>query len=375
MASNPTIFISLLVFSLVCASNATPRKMVGIYELKKGDFSVKVTNWGATITSVVLPDSKGNLDDVVLGYDRIAQYVNGTGYLGALVGRVANRISGARFVLNGTTYRLYANDGKNSLHGGHRGFSHVIWTVKEKKDGEFPYITFYYHSFDGEQGFPGALDVFVTYKISGKYKLDVIMQAMPLNKATPVNLAQHTYWNLGGDGSGNILSNSVQIFGSHITLLDKNLIPTGQISTVAGTPYDFLKPMTVGSRIKEVGKGYDINYVLDSPIGNQGLRKAAVVKDSKTGRVLELWTNQAGVQFYTANGLMNVTGKGGHVYNQLSGFSYLLKEVHDYPKNLFPDLHVMHGDAWYPETKIFTINQFKLGLRHGHQRQLDETSW
>ncbi|KAJ0975250.1 hypothetical protein J5N97_017215 [Dioscorea zingiberensis] len=171
--------------------------MVGIYELKKGDFSVKVTNWGATITSVVLPDSKGNLDDVVLGYDRIAQYV-----------------------------------------------------------------------------------------ISGKYKLDVIMQAMPLNKATPVNLAQHTYWNLGGEGSGNILSNSVQIFGSHIILLDKNLIPTGQISTVAGTPYDFLKPMTVGSRIKEVGKGYDINYVLDSPIGNQGLRKAAVVKDSKTGRVL-----------------------------------------------------------------------------------------
>ncbi|KAJ0975253.1 hypothetical protein J5N97_017218 [Dioscorea zingiberensis] len=182
MASNPKTIISLLVFSLVCASNATPRKMVGIYELKKGDFTVKVTNWGATIISVVLPDSKGNLADVVLGHDRIAQYVNGTGHLGAIVGRVANRISGARFVLNGTAYRLNANEGNNTLH--------------------------------------------------------------------------------------------------------------------------------VGAESRRYGKGYDINYVLDAPIDDQGLRKAAVVKDNKTDRVLEFaWTNQAGVQFYTASGLMNVTGK------------------------------------------------------------------
>ncbi|KAJ0975221.1 hypothetical protein J5N97_017186 [Dioscorea zingiberensis] len=341
MASNPKTIISLLVFSLVCASNATPRKMVGIYELKKGDFTVKVTNWGATIISVVLPDSKGNLADVVLGHDRIAQYVNGTGHLGAIVGRVANRISGARFVLNGTAYRLNANEGNNTLHAMSFGLS------KRKKCGESPYITFYYHSFDGEQGFPGALDVYVTYKISGKYKLDVTMHAMPLNKATPVNLAQHTYWNLGEHDSGNILSNSVQIFASHITPVDKNHIPTGKIAPVAGTPYDFLKPTTVGSRIKEVGKGYDINYVLDAPIDDQGLRKAAVVKDNKTGRVLELRTNQAGVQFYTANGLMNVTGKGGHVYNPHSG---LCLETQGFPDSVnhptFPSQIVSPGEVY-----------------------------
>ncbi|KAH7652618.1 aldose 1-epimerase protein [Dioscorea alata] len=346
MASNLKLFIYLLVFFLVCASNGSSRKMVGIYELKKGDFSVKVTNWGATIISVVVPDSKGNLADVVLGYDSIAEYVNNTAYFGALVGRVINRISGARFVLNGTAYRLYANDGKNSLHGGHRGFSHVIWTVQEQSNGKFPYITFYYHSFDGEQGFPGDLDVLVTYKISGKYKLDVIMQATPRNKATPVNLGQHTYWNLGGEGSGDILSNSVQIFSSKMTPLDKNLIPTGEITTVEGTPYDFRKPMTVGSRIKETNGGYNINYVLDSPTEDQGMRKAAVVKDSKTGRVLELWTNQPGVQFYTSN-YLNVKGKGGHMYNQ---YGALCLETQGFPDAVnhptFPTTIVNPGQVY-----------------------------
>ncbi|KAH7652616.1 aldose 1-epimerase protein [Dioscorea alata] len=347
MASNLKLFIYLLVFFLVCASNGSSRKMVGIYELKKGDFSVKVTNWGATIISVVFPDSKGNLADVVLGYDTIAQYVNGSGYLGALVGRVANRIAGARFVLNGKAYRLYANDGNNTLHGGHRGFSHVIWTVHEISNGEFPYITFYYHSFDGEQGFPGALDVFVTYKISGKYKLDVIMKATAINKATPVNLAQHAYWNLGGDGSGDILSNSVQIFASKITLVDKELIPTGEIASVAGTPYDFRKPMKVGSRIKEVNVGYDINYVLDAPKDDQGMRKAAIVKDNKTGRVLELWTNQPGVQLYTGNFLKNVKGKSGHVYNQ---YGALCLETQGFPDAVnhptFPSTIVNPGEVY-----------------------------
>lgn len=207
-----------------------------------------------------------------------------------------------------------------------------------------------------QTGFPGALDVFVTYKISDKYKLDVIMKATAINKATPVNLAQHAYWNLGGDGSGDILSNSVQIFASKITLVDKELIPTGEIATVAGTPYDFRTPMTVGSRIKEVNVGYDINYVLDAPKDDQGMRKAAIVKDNKTGRVLELWTNQPGVQLYTGNFLKNVKGKNGHVYNQ---YGALCLETQGFPDAVnhptFPSTIVNPGEVYthYMKFKFF----------------------
>ncbi|VAH48449.1 unnamed protein product [Triticum turgidum subsp. durum] len=162
MARAPLLLLLVPLLAAVClaslapGANAAGRKMVGVYELSMGDFSAKVTNWGATVTSVVFPDSKGNLGDVVLGYDTIAEYVNGSSYFGALVGRVANRVAKARFVLDGKVYHLYANDGKNALHGGHRGFSKVIWTVKEYvSGGDSPHITLYYHSFDGEQGFPG----------------------------------------------------------------------------------------------------------------------------------------------------------------------------------------------------------------------------
>ncbi|KAG1342451.1 aldose 1-epimerase [Cocos nucifera] len=348
MARPPLVLcLSLLALALVSASTASPRKMVGFYELKKGDFCVKVTNWGATIVSVVLPDSKGKLADVVLGFDGLGPYINNSAYFGALVGRVGNRISGARFVLNGKAYRLYVNDGNNSLHGGHRGFSHVIWTVKEKVDGEFPYITLNYHSFDGEQGFPGDLDVDVTYKISGPYELSVTMDAKPGNKATPVNLLQHTYWNLGGHNSGTILSNTVRIFASHVTPTDGHLIPTGEIVSVSGTPYDFLKPMTVGSRINELTGGYDINYVPDSPMDGHGMRKVAMVKDGGSGRAFELWSNQPGVQFYTSNFLKDVKGKGGFVYGPHAA---LCLETQGFPDAVnhpkFPSIIVNPGEVY-----------------------------
>ncbi|XP_008811569.3 galactose mutarotase-like [Phoenix dactylifera] len=328
MARNTLLCAFFLLLALMGVSVGASRKTVGIYELKRGDFSVKVTNWGATIISVILPDSKGKLNDVVLGYDKIGSYVNETTYFGALVGRVANRIADARFSINGTVYKLFPNDGNNTLHGGHRGFNQVIWTVRERVDGEFPYITFYYHSFDGEQGFPGDLDVFVTYKIDYDYVLSVSMRAVPRNKPTPVNLAQHSYWNLGGHDSGTILKHSVQIFASHITPVDKNLIPTGEIEPVAGTPYDFREPMTVASRIDHVPGGYDINYVLDAPTDVQGVRKVAIVEDCESGRVLELWTNQPGVQFYTGNFLKDEKGKGGHYYKQHDG---LCLETQNFP--------------------------------------------
>lgn len=337
------LFVFIISFSLSCSSLATPRKTAAIYELRKGDFSLKVTNWGATILSVILPDSKGNLADVALGYEGIGPYINGTANFGALVGRVGNRISRARFVLNGTAYRLYPNDGKNSIHGGHRGFSRVFWTVKEKIDGETPYITFYYHSFDGEEGFPGDLDVFVTYRLSAPYELSTIMRATPRTKATPVNLIQHNYWNLAGHNSGSILSNTIQIFASHITPVDDELIPIGSISSVAGTPFDFRKPKTVGSRIDMVKGGYDINYV----VNGHGMKKVAVVKDDGSGRQLELWSNQPGMQLYTGNFLDHVEGKGGAVYEIYGG---LCLETQGFPDSVnhpqFPSQIVNPGEVY-----------------------------
>ncbi|CAL4887124.1 unnamed protein product [Urochloa decumbens] len=312
------------------------RKVVGVYELSRGrDFSIKVTNWGATLMSVILPDSKGNLDDVVLGYDTVAEYVNGTAYFGGLIGRVANRISGARFTL----------DGKASTGCGHRGFSKVIWTVKEHvAGGDSPYITLYYHSFDGEQGFPGDLYVYVTYQLSPPHVLTVRMNATARDMATPVNLAHHAYWNLGGHGSGPavLLRETVQLLASRYTPVGDaaTLIPTGALAPVAGTPYDLRAPAALGARLAELLRrggagvvGYDTNYAVDGggAAGSSSslMRPVARVRDGATGRAMELWADQPGVQFYTANGLAGgVRGKGGSVYER---YGALCLETQGFP--------------------------------------------
>ncbi|KAG2551601.1 hypothetical protein PVAP13_9KG405800 [Panicum virgatum] len=193
------------------------KQSLGFYELRRGEFSMVVTNWGATILAVRIPDKNGHIGDVVLGYKDIGSYVNDTTYFGALVGRVANRIAGGRFTIRDRPYHTFRNDGNNTLHGGHRGFGQVFWSVRERVTGEFPHITFSYRSYDGEQGFPGALDVLVTYKIDGDCSYSVTMYARPLDKPTPVNLAQHTYWNLRGHGNGTVLGHAVQIFASAAT--------------------------------------------------------------------------------------------------------------------------------------------------------------
>ncbi|KAK9278373.1 hypothetical protein L1049_027938 [Liquidambar formosana] len=289
-------------------------------------------------------ESERELDDVVLGFESIKQYTNDSTYFGAIVGRVANRIGGAHFTLDGTNYKLVANEGKNMLHGGHRGFSDVIWTVKSyKKDS---HITFSYDSFDGEQGFPGDLSVNVSYMLIETNKLAVKMEAKPLNKATPVNLALHAYWNLGGHNSGDIFSHNVQLFASKITPVNDQLIPTGEILPVKGTPYDFLQPHEIGSRFNQLPNGYDINYVLDNG-GSKHLKKAAVVHESKSGRMLELWTSAPGVQFYTSNKLGNVKGKGGFVYSNHAAFCL---ETQGFPDSVnhpnFPSQIVNPGETY-----------------------------
>ncbi|KAK8710718.1 hypothetical protein V6N13_146031 [Hibiscus sabdariffa] len=230
MANIPFFFA---LFPLVLSSSVTKAQQVSVYELKRADFSAKFTNYGATMLSLILPDKTGKLNGIVLGYDSIEGYKNDTTYFGAIVGRVANRIGGAKFTLNGVTYKTVANDGKNTLHGGRRGFSDVIWTVKSYKRDS--HVTFSYESFDGEQGFPGNVSVSITYMMLGTNKLAVKMVAKPLNKPTPVNLALHTYWNLGGHNSGDIMSHTLQLFGSKLTPVDSELIPTGEIVPAQGT--------------------------------------------------------------------------------------------------------------------------------------------
>ncbi|KAJ7956362.1 Aldose 1-epimerase [Quillaja saponaria] len=338
-----SIFLGLLlVHNNFIGSQA--EKKVGIYELKKGDFSVKITNYGATVLSVILPDKNGKLDDVVLGFESLKQYLNDTTYFGAIVGRVANRVAGSQFTLKGSRYKLFPNDGKNSLHGGHRGYSDVIWTVKShKKDS---HITFTYDSFDGEQGYPGDLSVSVTYMFSGDNRLAVRMEAKALNKATPVNLAQHTYWNLAGHSSGDILSHNVQLFASQITPVDDQLIPTGEIVNVKGTPYDFLQPHEIGSLINKLPNGYDINYVLDST-SDEHFKKVAVVQESVSGRKMELWTNQPGVQFYTSNMLKSEKGKDGAIYKKYAG---ICLETQGFPDSVnhpnFPSQIINPGETY-----------------------------
>ncbi|KAJ6421099.1 hypothetical protein OIU84_028473 [Salix udensis] len=319
------------------------------FELDNGTIRVTLTNYGAAITSLYVPDKHGNVADVVLGFDTIEAYVvsfidpfcfavrlsslvasaakscgfdtnDNAAYFGCIVGRVANRIKEGKFNLNGEEYTLPINNGPNSLHGGNKGFDKVVWSVVERKDGEKPSITFKYESHDGEEGYPGDVIVTATYILTSSKTMRLDMEAVPKNKITPINLAQHTYWNLAGHNSGNVLEHLVQISGSQITPVDENSIPTGELLPVKDTAFDFTSEKKVGSSIREVtGLGYDHNYVLDSGEKKEGLKHVAKVKDPSSSRVLNLWTDSPGVQFYTANYVNGVAGKDRAVYEKHSG--------------------------------------------------------
>ncbi|KAK6148546.1 hypothetical protein DH2020_019458 [Rehmannia glutinosa] len=337
---------SILIIAFTYFNVCKADEKIGIYELQNGHISINITNYGATVLNVLVPDRNGNLDDIVLGFGSVDEYKNDSTYFGALVGRVANRIGGAQFTLNGHVYKLPANDHGNTLHGGSRGFGDVVWTVYDYvKDS---HLTLTYDSHDGEQGFPGELSVTVTYLLIGRNKFGIKMEANPKNKPTPVNLASHTYWNLGGHTSGNILSShTIQLYASRITPVNDNLIPTGEISPVEGTAYDFLEPRTIGSKFNELPDGYDINYVLDRTGAGKTLTKAATVRDGESGRKMELWTDQAGVQFYTSNMLGDTVGKGRFVYKKYGGFCL---ETQGFPDSVnhrnFPSQIVNPGDSY-----------------------------
>lgn len=329
-----------------------------VFELNNGSMQVKITNYGAIITSLSVPDKHGNWADVVLGFDSVEPYVKGAApFFGCIVGRVANRIKDGKFSLDGVEYTLPINKPPNSLHGGFKGFDKVVWEVAEYKKGENPSITFKYRSRDGEEGYPGDVSVMATYTLTSSTTMRLDMEAVPENKPTPISLAQHTYWNLAGHHSGNILDHSIQIWGSHITPVDQNTVPTGEIMPVKGTPFDFTTEKKIGASINEVpGLGYDHNYVLDCGEEKSGLKHAAKLKEPSTSRVLNLWTNAPGMQFYTGNYVNGVVGKGGAVYGKHSG---VCLETQGFPNAInqpnFPPVVVRPGES-YQHTMLFEFS-------------------
>jgi aldose 1-epimerase len=331
-------------------------RAVDLFTLTNGHgIEVRVMTYGASITVVRTPDRAGRLDDIVLGFDNLTGYLGEHPYFGALVGRYANRIGRGQFPLDGVTYRLALNNGPNSLHGGRRGFDKVLWTAEPFFGENTARVVLRYTSPDGEEGYPGTLATRVTYTLNARDELVVDYEATT-DKPTVVNLTQHSYWNLRGEGRGDILDHVVEIDASSFTPVDSTLIPTGEIAPVTGTPFDFRSPTTVGARIGgpneqiRFGRGYDHNWVLDRT--NGGLTHAARVVDPTTGRTLDVSTTEPGMQFYTGNFLDGtVVGKAGHVYGHRAA---LVLETQHYPDSPhhpnFPSTILRPGTTFRSQT-------------------------
>ena len=318
---------------------------------------VRVMTYGGVIVSLRAPDRTGVLDDIVLGYDSLAGYVRNSPYFGAIVGRYGNRIAKGRFTLDGESYKLAANNGPNALHGGLRGFDKVVWGAEPITQGNVVGVKLTYTSADGEEGYPGTLQASVFYTLSGN-DLSVEYQATT-DKATPVNLTQHTYFNLAGAGKSDILGHVLRINADHYTPVDSTLIPTGEIAPVAGTPFDFRTETAIGARIDRQdpqlknGGGYDHNFVLNGT-GGETPPLAAHVIDPVTGRVLHVFTTEPGVQFYTGNFLDGkIVGKGGRTYLRRYGFCLETQHFPDSPHHAnFPST-ILRPGAQYRSSTVF----------------------
>jgi aldose 1-epimerase len=321
---------------------------------------IKAMTYGAIITSWRVPDRAGQLADIVLGFDDPARYLKGDSpYFGAVVGRYANRIGKAQFALDGRTYTLAANDGINHLHGGKQGFDKALWDAEAIKTSDGPGVAFSRTSPDGEEGYPGTLKVRVTYTLTDRNALLIAYEATT-DKSTPVNLTQHSYFNLAGQGTGDVLDHVLHINADRYTPVDKTLIPTGELAPVEGTPFDFRKPTAIGDRIRsehpqlQFGGGYDHNWILARP--GTGLSVAADVYEPKTGRTLQVRTTEPGLQFYSGNFLDgSLTGKEGRVYRQRYGFCLETQHFPDSPnKPGFPSTTLRPGETYRTRTVYTT---------------------
>ncbi len=364
--TSSTLLISLASLSFVAAKSSSPTQTppnpqitknpygqladgtrIDSYTLKnKNGMAARIITYGAILTELWVPDRQGQFADVVLGFENLEGYLGESPYFGATIGRVANRIANGKFTLDGTEYTLATNNGPNSLHGGNQGFDKVVWEAEPLEVANGSAIKFNYLSPDGEEGYPGNLNTTVVYTLTDDNELKIEYTA-ETDQATPVNLTNHSYWNL--DGSANILDHELRLAADHYTPVDETLIPTGEIAPVAGTPMDFTKPQTIGSRIDQLQGdpgGYDHNYVLTDK--KPSMKLAARVRGPQSGRVMEIRTTEPGVQFYSGNFLDGtITGKYGQVYQKHAAFCL---ETQHFPDAVnhpnFPSIILRPGETY-----------------------------
>lgn len=331
--------------------------------VNKNGLEMKVMTYGAIITSLKTPDKDGKLEDIVLGHDNLKGYIdnNNSPYFGAIVGRYGNRIADAKFSIGGTEYKLAANNGKNNLHGGVKGFDKVVWNASEVNDDNGVGLKLTYRSVDGEEGFPGNLDVTVFYTLNNSDELEIQYQAKT-DKKTIVNLTQHTYFNLTAMKE-DILGHELSINASHFTPVDNTSIPTGELLAVENTPFDFRTAKKVGQDINAEheqivnGTGYDHNWVLNE--SEEKMKLAAILSDSTSGRVVEVFTTEPGVQLYTGNFLNgSITGKNGVKYERRTG---ICLETQHYPDS--PNQPDFPSTLLSPNQDYLTITKFKFSTK------------
>lgn len=366
-----TIFILVITLITACKKEASmiklienknfkakiKGKLVDLYTLKnKNGITTQITNYGGRVVNLWVPDKDGNFDDIVLGYETIDGYLNSNDvYFGAIIGRYGNRIAKGEFILNDSVYKLATNNGENHLHGGTNGFNNVVWDAKQLSDSE---LELTYLSKDGEEGYPGNLNVKVIYSLTDDDELAIKYEATT-DKATPVNLTHHSYFNLLGAGMGTINNHLIQINASHFTPIDKGLIPTGELKHVKNTPFDFTKPTEIGKRVNDdfdqikLGLGYDHNFVFDE----KGLRVVTKVEEPISGRVMEVITDEPGMQFYGGNFLNGKdVGKGNLPYKYREAFCLETQHFPNSPNQTnFPSTILEPGDT-YRSTCIYKFS-------------------
>lgn len=331
-------------------------KAVDVYTLTNSHgLEARIMNFGGIVLSLRVPDRNGKLDDVVLGFDSLEPYLTSDPHFGSIIGRYANRIANGKFTLDGVEYTLPKNNGPNTLHGGVKGFDKALWQAEPSESRKGVALVLRYTSKDGEEGFPGNLKTKVTYTLTDSDELAIDYEATT-DKATPVNLTSHGYFNLAGQGTGDVLAHELLINADRFTPVDTNLIPTGELRPVKGTPLDFTKTNPIGARINDsyeqlvLAHGYDHNFVINRKA--QGLELAARVHEPSTGRVLEIHTTEPGVQFYSANFLDGtITGKQGRVYKQHYAFCLETQHFPDSPNHPgFPSTILRPGQTYHSRT-------------------------
>jgi aldose 1-epimerase len=334
---------------------------VELYTLSNGNgMEARITTYGGAVVSLTVPDRAGKFGDVVLGMDTLEGYRSQTAFFGAIIGRYGNRIAHGHFTLAGKTYRLPKNNGDNTLHGGPQGFDKKVWKAAEATDSEGPALALTYVSQDGEEGFPGTMTVKVIYTLTNRNELKIDYTATT-DKPTVINLTNHSYFNLAGPGSGDVLNSQVTINADRYSPVDAGLIPTGEPRPVKGTPFDFTKPTAIGARINEkndqlkLAGGYDHNFVLNRSA--TGLSKAAEVYEPNTGRVMEVLTTQPGMQFYTSNFLDGTLhGKGGKAYGKHGAFCMETQHFPDSPNHpAYPSVELKPGET-YRNTTVYRFS-------------------